>query len=295
MGQTLCCLAISIYFAVDQERIRRSLSQYNAHVAESCRKIGKMNRELENRVAARETLLESANAQLESFCESAAASLRPSLGSIGEHMDALRRLPVLEAPADSSALLNRVGNAAVRMGETLEVLLDYVALGRRPMRVGPINLSQEAEKRVQRLRELEPGRRVEVIVHDGMLATGDAVMLPEALRHLIDNAWKFTVGRPDAWIEIGTRATTDGQRQFYVGDNGMGFDMANVGNLFRPFMRLQAVESLGGHGMGLARSARIIGRHAGSIQGEAGPGMGAEFCITLGKNVAVPVRALQTQ
>ncbi len=41
-------------------------------------------------------------------------------------------------------------------------------------------------------------------------------------------------------------------------------------------------DTCSGHGKGLARAARIIRRHAGRLQADSAPGMGAEFYFTVG-------------
>jgi K+-sensing histidine kinase KdpD len=165
--------------------------------------------------------------------------------------------------------------------EALDTLPDYVALAHVALRPVALDLSRLAESRVESLRERDPHRHVEVIVHRGMVAAGDAVLLPEALAQLIDNAWAATADTRSAWIEIGTRMASDGERQFYVADNGNGIDMAR-GSLFEPPMSRYREETCRGYGKGLARAARIIRRHAGRLQADSAPGMGAEFYFTVG-------------
>jgi light-regulated signal transduction histidine kinase (bacteriophytochrome) len=160
--------------------------------------------------------------------------------------------------------------------------LDYVALAHVALRFVPLDLSGLAASRIESLRTRESRRDVEVIVHRGMVVTGDVALLPEALFHLIDNAWAASTLSRSAWIEIGTRMASDGERQFYVADNGAGFDLALAGTLFEPPMSRYREDTCGGHGKGLARAARIIRRHAGRLQGDSSPGMGAEFYFTVG-------------
>ena len=97
------------------------------------------------------------------------------------------------------------------------------------------------------------------------------------LQNLIDNAWKFTRQRDDARIEVGR---TDAG-EFFVRDNGAGFDPDFIGKLFRPFQRLHSQTDFSGHGIGLASVKRIVERHGGSIRAEGKPGEGATFYFTL--------------
>lgn len=100
------------------------------------------------------------------------------------------------------------------------------------------------------------------------------------LENLIANAWKFTRQISPARIEIGAEEV-NGERAFYVKDNGAGFDPAQATELFKPFRRLHSTNEFPGTGIGLATVHRIIDRHGGRIWGESEPGNGATFYFTL--------------
>ncbi|MGH9442350.1 MAG: sensor histidine kinase, partial [Thermoanaerobaculia bacterium] len=100
------------------------------------------------------------------------------------------------------------------------------------------------------------------------------------LENLIGNAWKFTAKHEAATIEFGTRSS-HGERQFFVRDNGAGFDMAYADKLFGAFQRLHAAEEFEGTGIGLATVARIVHRHGGEVGAEGRLNEGATFWFTL--------------
>jgi signal transduction histidine kinase len=241
------------------------------------RRIIELNAELEIRVAERTRELELANAELESFSYSVSHDLRAPLRAIDGFSQALVEDYGDKLDATAANYLERVRKAAQRMADLIDALLQLARVARTTIRMADVDLSSLASSIVAELREREPDRDVEVTVAPGMHARGEASLLRAVLENLIGNAWKFTRGRAGARIEIGVCATGE----FFVRDNGAGFDMSYRNKLFGAFQRLHAVEEFEGTGIGLATVARIIHRHGGEIRAEGAVGEGAVFSFTL--------------
>ena len=144
-----------------------------------------------------------------------------------------------------------------------------------------VDLAALAQAVVLELRQANPDRNVEVAVAPLPPAMGDRALLRQVLSNLIGNAFKFTRQRSDARIEIGSR-DDNGERVYYVKDDGAGFDMRYAGKLFGVFQRLHPAADFEGTGVGLALVQRIIHRHGGRVWGEARLNEGATFQLTLG-------------
>lgn len=239
-----------------------------------------LNRTLEARVAQRTRELTRANEELESFAYTISHDLRAPLRAI----DGFSRM-VVERHGEAfdevgRGYMARVRAATARMGELIDALLKMSRVSRTELRREPLDLSTMAEDIVAELAQAEPGRRVEVVIEPELRASGDRTLVRNMLANLLGNAWKFT--RDSERARIVFRRIEHGEGEWFeVADNGVGFEQAYAGKLFRPFQRLHAADEFAGEGVGLASVKRIIERHGGSISGEGTPGGGARFHFCL--------------
>jgi PAS domain S-box-containing protein len=221
-----------------------------------------------------------AEAELEAFNYSVAHDLRSPLRAIDGFASLLARDHAPKLGEHGLRLLQRVRDGAARMGLLIDGLLALGHLTRVGLRTQQVDLSQLARATLDRLREAQPGRAVEVAIGDGIVATGDGALLGSVVENLLGNAWKFTRDTANARIEFGAREEA-GRTVYFVRDNGVGFDMAHASKLFGVFQRLHGQNEFEGTGVGLATVERIVRRHGGTIWAEAKPGEGACFRFTL--------------
>jgi signal transduction histidine kinase len=176
--------------------------------------------------------------------------------------------------------LRRVRAASQRMAMLIDDLLKLATVTRAELVTGEVNLSRLAEEVIERLRNEEPQREVEVSITSDLRVHGDERLLRIVMENLLFNAWKFTANRRPARIEFRVAEMRD-RPVFMVRDNGMGFDMIYADKLFAPFQRLHDQSEFAGTGIGLATVQRILRKHGGHIWARSAPGQGASFCFTI--------------
>jgi two-component system, sensor histidine kinase and response regulator len=227
--------------------------------------------------------LEHKNRELESFSYAVSHDLRAPLRRIESFARALTESQADKLDATGVRFLDRIREASQQMSQLIDDVLHLSRLTRAELRDQELDLSALVGMILERLKEAEPDRNVEVKIRPGVIATGDAQLLRIALHNLLENAWKFTGKQPAARIEFGVTSIA-GEPTFFVRDNGAGFDMNYVERLFGPFQRLHLTSEFPGTGIGLATVQRIIHRHGGRVWAEGTVGQGATFHFTIGRS-----------
>lgn len=235
-----------------------------------------MNRDLRQHAAE----LEAANSELEAFSYSLSHDLRSFLTRISMAGQALQEFEGARLGGEGTVCLQTILGASEGMENLIQAMLALAGVTRQEMSRESVDLSDLAGTVTEELLKAEPGRRARITVTPGLQAQGDPLLLRVVLENLFSNALKYTVEREEARISF-SAVERDGRRTFAVADNGIGFDMTEVGELFRPFHRLAGTRRFPGLGIGLSTVRRIIHRHGGEIWAEAVPGQGATFFFTL--------------
>jgi signal transduction histidine kinase/CheY-like chemotaxis protein len=115
----------------------------------------------------------------------------------------------------------------------------------------------------------------------------DRTRLLQVLLNLLTNAIKFN--RSGGLARIDIQASAD-EVVIEVSDQGMGLKPSEVARLFKPFVRLDAVErGIPGHGLGLATVRSLVSAMGGTVSVRSAPGQGSTFCVHLRRCEAGPM------
>ncbi len=272
--------------ARDLETARAELARLNAElekrVIERTAEIHSLNADLERRVEERTRQLSEANAQLEAFSSMVAHDLRNPLTMAQSYNDLLMMYygnRMLDEEAQE--YLRSMRQATDRMAQLIQDLFVFARSTQGELIRTPVDISQIVQEMADELRKRTPNRQIEFVIAPRLVVNGDDRFLRVLLDNLYSNAWKYSSKREQTRIELGT-LEQEGQRVYFVRDNGAGFDMARAVELFQPFRRLHTTEEFTGVGLGLATCKRIVERHGGRIWVESKVGEGTTFFFTLG-------------
>ena len=224
--------------------------------------------------------LSNANKELESFNYSVSHDLRAPLRSINGFSQIISNEYQDKLGEEGREYLQIICTECKRMGDLIDDLLDLSRLSRKEIRREEVDLSSMVETITGDLRRMEPSRPVDFVIASGIKAYGDKVLLQSVLENLVNNAWKFTSKHPQARIEFGV-TDHDGNRAYFVRDDGAGYDMKYAHKLFGAFQRLHGMDEFPGNGIGLAIIQRIIHRHGGQVWADGAIEKGAAFFFTL--------------
>lgn len=275
-GKKIDVELISTVYDVDN----RKTIQYNIHdITERKQMEHKLN-EAYQKIKTRTKELEMINENLDSFAYSVSHDLRAPLRAISGFSQVLIDTQGDKVNKEMRHYLDRISEGAKKMGQLIDDLLGFSRATRSEIKYETINVEDIVNGLVKAYRDVELDRDIEFIINPLGEVEADKEMLKVVFSNLLQNAVKFTIDRKKARIEIGSEQKED-YMQFYVKDNGIGFDMKYKDKLFKAFQRLQTDERFSGTGIGLTTVERIVSKHGGNIWAEGEVDKGAEFCFTL--------------
>lgn len=263
---------------LEVERLREA--EASRIVQEKSDELATLNRELDDRVRDRTAELEASVRELDTFSYSVSHDLRAPLRSLDGFSHALVEDYGGKFDAEGNKYLERIRANSQYMGRLIDALLLLSRVSRNDLQKRNLDLSGMATEVIAEIQAADPRRTPEVAIEPGLVAYGDPHLMRIAVENLLHNAWKYTSQRPDARLAFGQTAQNGGS-EYFVRDNGVGFDMIYADKLFTAFQRLHAESEFPGTGIGLATAYRIVLRHGGKMRVEAEVGKGATFYFSL--------------
>jgi len=224
--------------------------------------------------------LKEANSELESFAYFVSHDLKAPLRAINGFSNILMSGFTHEMPEEMKLHLSRIIANSEKMTQLINDLLEFSKIGRKEMIKTTLDMNVLVTEVFEEVKLAEPNRTIELVLHPLPEISVDARLFKQCLLNIISNAVKYSRNTEHAIIEIGCTPANN-RTEFYVKDNGIGFDMKYASKLFNVFQRLHNESEFEGTGIGLALVKRILSRHSGEVWINSEPKKGTTVYFTL--------------
>ncbi|WP_286270715.1 sensor histidine kinase [Thalassotalea hakodatensis] len=241
--------------------------------------------------------LTRSNRELEDFAFVASHDLQEPLRKIRAFGDRLATNYSEVIDERGLDFISRMNNAASRMSNLINDLLEYSRINTRGKELVTVSLEQVLTDVIDDL-EIAIQESSATIKHQDLPEiNGDITQLNQLFLNLLSNAIKFRHKDIAPQINISHHQETvidpilRAETLWHiitVSDNGIGFEQEFEDKVFVPFQRLHARTAYKGTGIGLAVCRRIIERHGGTITVKSQVNKGSEFTIRVPHNYIAP-------
>jgi two-component system sensor kinase FixL len=210
-----------------------------------------------------------------------AHELNQPLSAIANYLRGTRRL--LEGASDEKTVamrdvLDKAADQAMRAGQIIRRLRDFVARGEGEQRVESITKLVEEASALALVGVKDRGIRVQFQFNPEVdLVLADRVQVQQVLLNLILNAMDAMEQSPKRDLVVAISPAEGNQVKISVADTGSGIAPEIAEQLFQPFITTKRH----GMGIGLSISRAIIEAHNGRIWVEPNPAGGTIFNFTL--------------
>ncbi len=248
-----------------------SLAISNARAYERIRRQLKELEQARDRLVAAERM-----ASVGRMASHLAHEIRNPLTAIGGFASSIARQHQDDARTRRNATI--IYDEVCRLERTLVNVLDYT----RPLRPEKRSICVNDVVR-QTLQQFEAqlhdcGAEVHLTLpEDVPNIKADPEMIKQVVINLVKNAIDALEGAGGGVLSILTGPDEEGGARIVVRDTGPGMTEDVLENLFSPFYTTK----IGGIGLGLSVSSRIVEQHGGSIEVESRPGAGTGFTVRL--------------
>lgn len=176
-----------------------------------------------------------------------------------------------------------LGGKILSSGRHLLALIDdlldlsRIEAGRLELRPQPVNVALLLDDLRSTIEPMASEKRLKVSIPSGVdhQIFADPVRALQVLYNLMSNAVKFTSPGGRVWMEV---AKSRGDVAIAVHDTGIGIARRDLARIFEPFEQVSE-RRMGGAGLGLAVSKRIVDLHGGRIKVSSVPGKGSRFTV----------------
>lgn len=260
--------AMSIVFLILILWLNQSKLQYQLRANE---KLEEKNQE----IFSKNLKLAKSNDALEQFAYVASHDLQEPLRMIENFSHLLHRRYQDQLDQTGKDFIYYISDAVKRMSGMLQDLLSFASLTTHNETFERVDMNKSIEVVLKTLQHKVEDAKASVTIQELPYVYGNPVQLNQLFQNLLTNALKFRAEDP-LMVRIGYHSK-GGWDIFSVSDNGIGIPRKEQSAVFEMFHRLNASQSNGGTGIGLATCRKIMQNHKGKIWLTSEPGHGTTF------------------
>lgn len=228
--------------------------------------------------------LQTSYKELETFSYTISHDLRAPLRGIDGFAEILSEDYEGKLDDYGKSLLQVIKDNVRKMNVLIDDILRLSKVSKNRVVPNTLDLSLIVKEVVADLVSLEKeGRQIDIqIAADLPNIRGDRTMIYQLFQNLLSNALKYTRSKENAVINIGFEKINDSDyAEFFIKDNGIGFDLKYKDKVFEVFSRLVDEEEFEGTGVGLSIVKKIVQQHKGQIKVKSEPNKGTTFYFSL--------------
>lgn len=226
---------------------------------------------------------EDANHAKSEFLSRMSHELRTPLNSILGFAQLLELADHNEKDRDN---VEQILKGGYHLLDLINEILDLARIeaGRLSLSPEPVRMREALKDAIELVRPLAAERNInlspEIAIRCDHHVRADRQRLKQVLLNLLSNAIKYN--RTGGSVMISCEIVPENRMRIEVADSGAGISADGLTRIFAPFERLTADQTeVGGTGLGLALSKRLIEAMNGTIGVESTVGVGSKFFIEL--------------
>jgi signal transduction histidine kinase len=184
-------------------------------------------------------------------------------------------------PSDRADVRDRIRRQIERLSIMIDDLLDRTRIeaGRLELHREPCDLRALVGRVIDMQRESAPARPFRLLLpHEPVSVPCDPPRIEQVVNNLLTNALKYSAESSEVEIVLERH---DEAAVLSVKDQGIGIPASDRDKVFEAFRRGRNVGDIGGSGLGLSVTRKIVEAHGGSVGVSSELGSGSTFSVRL--------------